>query len=63
VVVLGTIGIMTYGEMSGRIAAVTEQPVFFLIRQRAGYLAGLGTLIAALAVSLLTCVAEIGGGH
>ena len=61
VVVLGTIGIITYGEMSGRIAAVTEQPVFFLIRQRAGYAAGLGTLIAALGVSLLTCAAEIGG--
>jgi len=61
VVALGTIGIITYGEMSGRIAAVAEQPVFFLIRQRAGYAAGLATLLAALAVSLLTCAAEIGG--
>jgi Mn2+/Fe2+ NRAMP family transporter len=47
--------------MSGRIAAVTQQPVFFLIRQRAGYAAGLGTLLAALAVSVLTCAAETGG--
>jgi len=61
VVLLGTVGIIVYGEMAGRIAAVTEQPVFYLIRQRAGYAAGLGTLIAALAVSLLTCSAEIGG--
>jgi Mn2+/Fe2+ NRAMP family transporter len=61
VVALGTVGIITYGEMSGRIAAVTQQPVFFLIRQRAGYAAGLGTLIAALIVSLLTCAAETGG--
>ena len=61
VVALGTIGIITYGEMSGRIAAVAQQPVFFLIRQRAGYAAGLGTLVAALAVSVLTCAAEIGG--
>ena len=61
VIVLGTIGIITYGEMSGRIAAVTQQPVFFLIRQRAGYAAGLGTLIASLGVSVLTCAAEIGG--
>src|SRR5436190_9501971 len=61
VVALGTIGIITYGEMSGRIAAVTEQPVFFLIRQRAGYAAGLATLVAALGVSVLTCSAEIGG--
>src|SRR5215218_1692105 len=61
VVLLGTIGVITYGEMSGRIAAVTGQPVFFLIRQRAGYAAGLGTLLAANAVSLLTCAAEVGG--
>lgn len=61
VVLLGTIGIIVYGEMAGRVAAVTEQPVFFLIRQRAGYAAGLGTLVSALFVSLLTCAAEIGG--
>ena len=61
VVLLGTVGIIVYGEMAGRIVAVTEQPVFYLIRQRAGYAAGLGTLIAACAVSLLTCSAEIGG--
>lgn len=61
VVVLGTVGIIVYGEMCGRIAAVTEQPVFTLIRERAGYTAGLGTLIAANLVSLLTCTAEIGG--
>lgn len=59
--ILGTVGIITYGEMAGRIAAVTEQPVFFLIRQRAGYAAGLGTLLAALGVNLLTTAAEIGG--
>jgi manganese transport protein len=61
VVALGTLGIIVYGEMAGRIAAVTEQPVFYLIRQRAGYTAGLGTLLAANAVSLLTCAAEVGG--
>lgn len=61
VVALGTLGIIVYGEMAGRIAAVTEEPVFYLIRERAGYAAGLGTLLAANAVSLLTCAAEIGG--
>src|ERR1051325_4823151 len=61
VALLGTVGIIVYGEMAGRIAAVTEQPVFYLIRQRAGYSAGLGTLIAANIVSLLTCAAEVGG--
>ena len=46
VVLLGTIGIIVYCEMAGRIAAVTEQPVFYLVRQGAGYTAALGTLIA-----------------
>jgi manganese transport protein len=59
--VLGTIGIIVFSEISGRVAAVTGQPVFSLIRQRNGYGAGLLTLIAANAVSLLTCTAEIGG--
>jgi manganese transport protein len=61
VVALGTIGIMVFCEMAGRIAAVKEQPVFNLIRERAGFNVGLVTLIAANAVNILTCAAEIGG--
>jgi Mn2+/Fe2+ NRAMP family transporter len=61
VVALGTIGIILYGEMAGRVAAVTKQPVFDWVRERAGFRMGLGTLIAANVVSLLTCAAEIGG--
>ena len=61
VVALGTIGIIVYGEMAGRIAAVRKQPVFQLIRERTGLTAGLVTLIAANLVNLLTCAAEIGG--
>ena len=60
IVVLGTIGIMTYCEMAGRIAAVRKQPVFNLIRERVGFNAGLITLVAANLVSLLTCAAEVG---
>ena len=60
-IVVGTIGIIVFCEMSGRIAAVTSQPVFYFIRQRAGYGAGLLTLLAANLASLLTCAAEIGG--
>ena len=59
--VLGTVGIIVFSEMSGRVAAVTGLSVFSIIRQRAGYGAGLMTLLAANAVSLLTCTAEIGG--
>src|SRR5215212_3073134 len=61
VVALGTVGIIVFGEMSGRIAAVTQQPIFSAIRERTGYTTALGTLIAANAASLLTCAAEIGG--
>ena len=61
VTAIGTIGIIVFGEMSGRIAAVTQQPIFSAIRQRMGYNAALGTLVAANAASLLTCAAEIGG--
>jgi len=61
VVVLGTVGIVVYSEMAGRVAAVTGQPVFSLIRERVGLDVGLVTLVAALAVNLLTCAAEIGG--
>lgn len=61
VVLLGTVGIISYGEMSGRIAAVTKKPVFVLIRDRIGWRAGLVTLVAANVVNLLTLTAEIGG--
>jgi manganese transport protein len=61
VIALGTLGIIAFCEMAGRVAAVTEQPVFNLIRERAGLNAGLVTLVAANLVNLLTCTAEIGG--
>lgn len=61
IVALGTLGIVVYGEMAGRVAAVTRQPVFDWVRERAGFRVGLITLIAANLASLLTCAAEIGG--
>jgi manganese transport protein len=61
IVVLGTLGIMVYCEMAGRVAAVRHRPVFNLIRERDGFDAGLATLVAANIVCLLTCAAEIGG--
>jgi Mn2+/Fe2+ NRAMP family transporter len=56
-----TIGIMVFGEMSGRVAAVAKQPVFNLMRHRLGLKLGLVTLIASLISNLITCAAEIGG--
>lgn len=59
--VVGTLGIIVYCEMAGRIAAVQRRPVFSVIRERDGFNAGLATLAAATCVNLLTCAAEIGG--
>jgi len=60
VVLLGTIGIIVYGEIAGRVAAVRAQPVFDIVRERAGIRLGLLTLVASVLVCLLTCAAEIG---
>ena len=61
VVLFGTLGIIVYCEMAGRIAAVTRRPVFEVIRENTGPRLGLLTLSAAALVGLLTCAAEIGG--
>ena len=56
-----TIGMIVFGEMCGRVAAVAHQPVFNLMRHRLGLKVGLLTLIASLLSTLITCAAEIGG--
>src|SRR5438067_2201050 len=56
-----TIGIMVFGEMSGRVAAIAKQPVFNLMRHRLGLKLGLLTLIASCLSTLITCAAQIGG--
>ena len=58
---LGTIGMMVFGEMSGRVAAVAHQPVFNLMRHRLGLKLGLVTLLASVISTLITTAAEIGG--
>ena len=60
IVPIGVIGIMVYGEIAGRIAAVRGQGVFNVIRERAGLRMGLLTLAASTLVCLLTCAAEVG---
>jgi manganese transport protein len=61
VVVIGVVGIIVYSEMCGRVAAISKRPVFDLVRERVGFGAGLGTLIASEIVNLMTCAAEVGG--
>ncbi len=60
-VVLGTVGIILFGEMSGRIAAVRQEPVFNVMRTELGFGPGLVVLVASTLVNVLTCAAEIGG--
>ena len=56
-----TVGMMVFGEMCGRVAAIAKQPVFNLMRHRLGLKLGLVTLFASLISTLITCAAEIGG--
>src|SRR3954449_3022191 len=61
VVVVGVSGICLFAEMSGRVAAVSGRGTFDLVRERLGPRAGLLNLMASVAVTLLTFIAEIGG--
>jgi Mn2+/Fe2+ NRAMP family transporter len=61
VIPVGVVGIIVYSEMCGRVAAVSGKAVFDAIRERVGFKAGLGALVASEVVNLLTLTAEIGG--
>jgi len=61
VIPIGVVGIIVYSEMCGRVAAVSGKAVFDAIRERVGFKAGLGALVASEVVNLLTLAAEIGG--
>jgi manganese transport protein len=60
-VALGTAAIIVYMEMCGRVAVVTREPVFALVRDRLGKKFGLVVLIASNLLNLITCAAELGG--
>jgi Mn2+/Fe2+ NRAMP family transporter len=61
VVVVGIIGICVFAEMSGRVAAVSRRATFDIVRERLGPRVGMANLLASMAVTMLTFVAEIGG--
>jgi hypothetical protein len=42
-IVLGTIAIIVYMEMCGRVAVVVQEPVFAVVRTRLGYKLGLAS--------------------
>lgn len=61
VVPIGVLGIMVFTEMSGRVASVTGEPVFAIIRRHYGPRLGWFTLVGSMILNILTCAAEIGG--
>jgi Mn2+/Fe2+ NRAMP family transporter len=61
VVLVGVVGICLYAEMAGRVASVSQRPVFDLVRERLGPRVALANLSASYLVTLLTLVAEVAG--
>src|SRR4051812_46272574 len=61
VVPVGVVGIVVYAEMAGRVAAISQRPVFELVRERLGPCVGLVNLGASFFINLLTLTAEIAG--
>jgi manganese transport protein len=61
VIPIGVVGIIVFSEMCGRVAAVSKKAVFDAVRERVGFKAALGTLIASEVVNLMTFAAELGG--
>jgi Mn2+/Fe2+ NRAMP family transporter len=60
-VLLGTVGIVVYAEMAGRVAAVSGRPTFDLVRDRLGARMALLNLAASSFINLLTLTAEVAG--
>ncbi|HEU0130926.1 MAG TPA: divalent metal cation transporter [Mycobacteriales bacterium] len=61
VVLVGVVGICLYAEMAGRVAAVSQRPVFDLVRERLGPRPALANLVASFLVNFLTLTAEVAG--
>ena len=60
-VVLGTVAIIVYMEMCGRIAVVAREPVFAIVRDKLGKALGFAVLVASNLLNLITFAAELGG--
>ena len=60
-VVIGVGAIVTYSEMCGRVAVVSQRAAFDAVRERLGFSIGLVALVAGQVVNLMTLAAEIGG--
>jgi Mn2+/Fe2+ NRAMP family transporter len=60
-IAIGTIAIIVYMEMCGRVAVVAHEPVFSVVRDCLGKRLGLATLLASNLLNLITCGAELAG--
>jgi manganese transport protein len=60
-VVIGVGAIITYSEMCGRVAVVSQRAAFDAVRERLGFGVGLVALFAGQVVNLMTLAAEVGG--
>src|SRR3954470_7532143 len=60
-ILLGTLAIIVYMGMCGRVAVVAQEPVFAIVHTRLGKPLGVATLIASNLLNVLTCAAELGG--
>jgi manganese transport protein len=60
-ILVGTLGIIVYAEMCGRVAALTKRAVFDVVRERLGVHFALTNLFASYFINLLTLTAELAG--
>src|SRR5581483_1640396 len=60
-VVLGTVAILVYMDMAGRLAAVAREPLFAVVRTKLGKRGGYLTLACSNLLNVITCAAELGG--
>jgi Mn2+/Fe2+ NRAMP family transporter len=61
VVLVGVLGIVLFAEMSGRVATMSQRPVFDIVRERMGARVAFVNLAASFFINFLTLAAEIGG--
>ena len=60
-IVLGTVGMTVFGEMAGRVSAVSGRAVFHAVRERLGVRAALLNMTSSAVLNLLTLSAELAG--
>jgi len=61
VLVIGTVGVILFSEMAGRLAAVSGFTVFSAVQRKLGKRLGWVGLLSSLLVTAVTCTAELGG--